>query len=156
VVKQPVSSRRARSLIIDRMRRIRQIKHNTRVRLSSPPIINPPSRKLLFEINTAIEMQAPIRIDIDIQGAEIRRGVDEPDVAGLHEVIGDDDVFLVRRDLDVVRADGGLRHGRIVETLDGGEIADVEGGDVVGGREGEVCEGTVLGDVGTGGKVSYG
>jgi hypothetical protein len=135
------------------MRRIRQIKHNTRVRLSTPPIINPASRKLLLEINAAIEVQTPIRIDIDIQGAEIRRGVDEPDVAGLHEVIGDDDVFLVRRDLDVVRADGGLGYSGVVETLDGGEIADVEGGDVVGGREGEVGEGPVLGDVGTGGEV---
>jgi hypothetical protein len=132
------------------MRRIRQIKHNTGVRLGSPTIINPTSGKLLFKINTAIEMQATIRIDIDIQRAEISRGVDEPDIAGLHKVIGNNDVFLVRRDLNVVRADCGLGHRRVIETPDVVEIMDVEGGDVVGGRECEVCEFPVLGDVGTG------
>jgi hypothetical protein len=101
------------------------------MRLSTPPIINPASRKLLLEINTAVEMQTPIVLNIDIKCTEISRGINKPDVAGLHEVIGDHDVFLVWRDLDVVRADGGLGDGWVVETFDVIEVADVEGGDVV-------------------------
>jgi hypothetical protein len=57
-------------------------------------------------------------------------------------------VALVRRDLDVVRADGRLDLVWVVEPLDVVEVADVEGCDVVGGREGQVDEAAVLGDVG--------
>ena len=137
------------------MRRIRQIKHNTGVRLGPSTIINPTPGKLLLKINTAIEMQTAIRIDINIQRAVISRCVDEPNIAGLNKVICDNDVLLIWCDLDVVRSDSWLSNGRIIETLDVGEVADVEGGDVVVCSECEICEFPVLSDVGAGREVSY-
>jgi hypothetical protein len=59
-------------------------------------------------------------------------------------------VLLVRRDLDVVRADGRLVLVRVVEALDVVQVADVERCDVVGGCQGQVDEAAVLGDVGAG------
>jgi hypothetical protein len=62
-------------------------------------------------------MQTPIGIDVNIQGLEVRRCVDETDVASLDEVIRDNDVLLVGRDLDVVRPDGGLDCSWVVRRL---------------------------------------
>jgi len=113
------------------------------MRLRTPTV-----RKLLREINSPIKMQTPIGIDVNIQGLEVRRCVDETDVASLDEVIRDNDVLLVGRDLDVVRPDGGLDCSRVVETLDVAEVGNFEGSDVVVGCEGEVGEAAVFGDVG--------
>lgn len=104
--------------------------------------------KLAAEVDAAVEAQAAVVEDVDVQRVEISRGVDEADLAGLHEVVGDGDVLLVGGDLDVVRADGGLVLVGVIEALDVVEVADVEGGDVVGGRQGEVDVFAVLGDVG--------
>lgn len=93
-------------------------------------------RKLRLKINCAVESQPSIWQDINIQGLVIGRGIDESDLAGLHEVIGYDDVFLVGRYFDVMGADGGLDFVGVVKALDGVEVADVEGGDVVGGGKG--------------------
>jgi hypothetical protein len=121
------------------------------MRFSPSAIIDPAPRKLLLKINRAIEMQTSIRVDINIQRAIISWCVDESDVTGLHKVIGDNDVFLIRDDLDVVWSNGWLCDGGVVETLDVGEVADIKGGDVIVCCEGEVCEFSVLGDVGAGG-----
>jgi hypothetical protein len=120
------------------------------VRLRATTIIDPSPRKLLLEINTAIKMQTTIWIDVNVQRSVIGRGVDQSDGAGLHEVIGYNNVLLVWRDLDVVRADCRLSDGRIIETLYIREIRDVEGSDVVICREGEVGESSILCDVGAG------
>lgn len=55
---------------------------------------------------------------------------------------------LVGSDLDVVRADGRLVLVGVVQTLDVLQVADVEGGNVVGGRQGEVGEAAILRNVG--------
>lgn len=90
-------------------------------------------RKLAAEVDAAVKAEAAVIVNVDVQGVEVGRGVDEADLAGLHEVVGDSDVLLVGGYLDVVRADGGLVLVRVVEALDVVEVADVQGGDVVGG-----------------------
>lgn len=128
------------ALIIIRLRRIRQIKNNSRMRLSTPSI-----SKLLRKINSTIKRQGPIRKNINIQSLEISRCINESNISCLHEIIGDNYVFLVGRYFDVVRSDCGLDFVRVVETLDVREIGDVEGGDVVCCCEGEVGVFSVLG-----------
>lgn len=117
--------------------------------LRTPAIINPASGELLHKINGPVEMQTSIGIDINIQRPIISGSVDQANIAGLHEVIGDNDVFLVRSDLDVVRPDGWLNSVGIIEAFDVVEITDVERGDMVVCREGEVSIFTILCDVGT-------
>jgi len=131
-------------LVIDRVRRIRQIEHDAGVRLGTSPGLS----KLLLEINRAVEVQASIRVDIDVQRFVISWGVDDADISSLHKVISDNYVFLIWGYFDVVRTDGGLHGVGVVETLDVVEIGDVEGGDVVCGGEGEVGELSVLCQVG--------
>lgn len=115
-------------LVVQRVLRISQIKHNNRVRLGTTTV-----RKLAAEVDAAVKAEAAVIVNVDVQGVEVGRGVDEADLAGLHEVVGDSDVLLVGGYLDVVRADGGLVLVRVVEALDVVEVADVQGGDVVGG-----------------------
>lgn len=71
-----------------------------------------------FKIDAAVEMKASVGVDVNIQRLEISWCVDESDIACLDKVIGDDDVFLVGRDLDIMWADGGLNLIWVVETLD--------------------------------------
>lgn len=85
------------------------------------------------EIDGAAEMQTSIGVEVDVERFEVGGGVDDADVARLDEVIGHDEVFLVRGDFDVVRADGGLDFVGVVEAFDVGEVGDVERGDVVCG-----------------------
>lgn len=59
-------------------------------------------------------------------------------------------MLLVRSNLDVVRSDGGLVLIGVVKALDIVQVADVEGGDVVGRGEGQVEEAAILADVGAG------
>lgn len=107
-------------------------------------------RKLAAEVDAAVEAQAAVVFNVDVQGVEVGRGVDEADLAGLHEVVGDSDVLLVGGHLDVVGADGGLVLIGVVEALDVVEVADVQGRDVVGGRQGQVNVFAVLGDISAG------
>ena len=88
------------------------------MRLGSPTIVDSSPAKLLREINSAIEVQAAIRIDVNIQRFEIGRCVDQSDVPSLHEVVSYHDVFLVRCDFDVMWADGRLHGVWIIETFD--------------------------------------
>ena len=68
-------------------------------------------------------------------------------VAGLYEVAGHEQVLAVGRDLDVVRADDGLRLLGVVEALDVVEVRDVERRHVVAKREREVGQPAVGRDV---------
>lgn len=103
------------------------------------------------EVNGAVEAQGAVVLDVDVEGLEVSGGVDDADLAGLDEVVGDDKVLLVGGDLEVVGADGGLDGVGVVETLDVVEVRDVEGGDVVGGGQGEVGEASVGGQIGVDG-----
>ena len=134
------------SLIVLRVLGVGQVKDNGRVRLRTAAI-----REFLLEVNAAVEAHAAVLVEVDVQGLEIRRGVDDADLARLDEVVGDDEVLLVGSDLDVVGTDGGLVLIGVVQTLDVRQVADVESGNVVGGGEGEVEEAAVLGDIRAGG-----
>lgn len=115
----------------------------------------PALRKITLEINSPIKVQASIRIDINIQSLEISRGVDQPNIPSLDEVISDNDVFLIWCYFDIVRSDGWLNGIGVVESFDVVEIGDVERGDVVCGCEGEVGEFSVLGEVGAVGMLVW-
>jgi hypothetical protein len=114
------------------------------VRLSTATV-----RELLAEVDSPVEVQATIIIDINVQRLEVSRGIDDADLAGLNKVIGDYQMLLVRSDLDVVGTHGGLVLVGVIQALDIVQIGDVQGGDVVGGCKGQVEETTVLTDVGT-------
>lgn len=108
------------------MRRVRQIENHCGVRFRAAAV-----RIRARKVNASIKVQGPIWIDIDIQRLEIRRSVDETDIARLNEIICDDDMFLIRSDFDVMRADGRLDFVGIVEAFDVVEVGNVERGDVI-------------------------
>ena len=120
-----------------------QIVDGARVRLRTTSV-----RKVLREVDAAIEVQATIVIDIDVQRAVIRGRVDQPDLARLEEVISDDEMLLVGGEFQEMGADGVLDLLGVVETDGVVEVGDVEGGDVVAGGVGEVGEAGVVRDVG--------
>ena len=130
-------------LIVQRLRGIRQIEHDARVGLGAAAV-----GKLLAKVDGPVEVQAAVIEDVDVERLEVGRRVDDSDLARLHKVVGDEQVLLVGGNLDVVRADGRLVLVGVVQTLDVLQVADVEGGDVVGGRQGEVGEAAVLRKVG--------
>lgn len=129
-------------LVVNRLGRIREVKHHTRMRLRASTI-----SELLREVDRTIEVQATISIDINIQGFEISWRIDQTNLASLHEVVSDYDVFLIRRDFDIMRSDSWLDGGWIVEALDVGQVANVKRGDMVSGCKCEVRVFPVLGYV---------
>lgn len=106
--------------------------------------------KLLAKVDSTVEVQATVIVDIDVQRLEVGRSVDNTDLASLDKVVGDNEVLLVRSDLDVVRAHSGLVVVGVIQTLDVAQVADIEGGNVVGGGESQVEEAAILADVGAG------
>lgn len=100
------------------------------------------------KVNSSVEMQTSILVNINIQRLEISRCIQDSDISSLDKVIGDDDVFLIWGNLDVVRTDGWLSFVGVVETLDVVKVRDVEGSDMVCSCEGKVSEFAVFGDVG--------
>lgn len=132
-------------LVVKRVLGISQIKDDTGVRLGTTTV-----GELLAKVDSPVEAQATVIVDVDVKRFEISRGIDDTNLAGLNKVVGNHDVLLVGSNLDVVGSDGGLVLIRVVQTLDVVQVADVEGGDVVGGGEGQVEEASVLADVGTG------
>lgn len=117
-------------LVVIRLRRIGQVENDRRMGLG-PATVGERAR----EIDRAVEVERAVGIDVDVKSFEVSRRVDEPDVARLHKVVGDDNVFLVRSDFDVVGANGRLDFVRVVQALDVVEVGDVERRDVVGRRE---------------------
>ena len=91
--------------------------------------------ELPSEVDGAVEAERTIVVDVNVQRLEVCRSIDDTDVAGLHEVIGDDDMLLVGSDLDIVGSNSRLVFVGVVETLDVVQVGDVEGSDVVGGGE---------------------
>jgi hypothetical protein len=94
--------------------------------------------KLPGKVDGAVEAQGTVGKDVNVESLEISWGVDDANVTSLNKVISDDNVLLIRSDLDVVRAEGGLSLVGVVKTDDIVEVADVESGDVVTEGEGEV------------------
>lgn len=111
--------------------------------------------ELLAEINRPVETQAAIVVEVNVQRLEVSRGVDYSNISGLNKVVGDDKVLLVRRDLDIVRANSGLVFVGVVQALDVVQVTNVEGSNVIGGGQREIEETTVLGDIGAVIIVSY-
>lgn len=79
----PATSPRSCS-VVDRMIRIRQIKDNRRMWLRATAV-----GKLLGKVDRAVEAQTAVVVEVDVQRLEVSRGVDDTDLAGLDEVIGD-------------------------------------------------------------------
>jgi hypothetical protein len=123
---------------------VRQVKDDTGVWLGASI-----SRELSREIYCSVEVQASIIVDINVQCFEISRSVDQSDVTCLDEVVGNNNVLLVRCDLDVMGTDSGLDYIGVIKSLDIVEIGDVQSSDVVRSCKGQVDEVSVLGDIGT-------
>ena len=132
------------SLVVKRVLRVSEIKDNTGVRLSSTTV-----GKLLAEVNGSVERKTSILLEIDVKSLKVSRGVDDTNLAGLHEVIGDNQVLLIGSDLNIVGADGGLVLIGVIKALNVVQVADVKGSNVVGGRQSGVEVLAVLTDVGT-------
>jgi len=124
------SNRGLNRLVVDRLLRISKVEDDSGVRLRATAV-----GKLLGEVDGAVEAERAIIVNVNVQRLEVSRSVDDANVAGLHEVIGDHYVLLVRSDLDVVRTNGRLVLIGVVKTFDVVQVGDIEGSDVVGGGE---------------------
>jgi hypothetical protein len=133
------------SLVVERVLGVSEVKDNTGVRLGSPAV-----GKLLVEVNSAVERKASILLEINVKSLEVSWGIDDTNLASLDEVISDNQVLLVRSDLDVMGSDGGLVLIGVIETLDVVQVTNVKGGDMVGGGQGSVEVLAILADVGAG------
>jgi hypothetical protein len=112
-----------------------------------------PLRKLAQEIDAPVEAQAAILVDVNPLRLEVRWRVHDSDLSRLHEVIRDQQVLLVRADLDIMRSHDALVLIRVIEALDIVQVGNVERCDVVAERERKVCELTIVGDVGVDGEI---
>ena len=128
----PTSNRGLNRLVVDRLLGVSEVENDSGVRLRATAV-----GKLLGEVDGAVEAERAIIVNVNVQRLEVSRSVDDANVAGLHEVVGDDDVLLVGSDLDVVGPNGGLILIRVVEALDVVRVGDIEGSNVVGGGEGD-------------------
>jgi len=103
--------------------------------------------EILVNIDGAVEAKSTVGEDINPLSPEVSRGVDDADVSGLDEVVGDEKVLSVRCDLDVVRSNDALILIGVVETLGAGEVGDIKSRNVVGKGDSEVSELAILGDI---------
>lgn len=94
-------------------------------------------------------MKASIIVDVNVQCLEISRGIDQTNSPSLNEVICHNDVLLVGCNLGVMWADRWLILVWVVKALYVVEIGNIERGDVVCCRKGEVDEFSILSDVRT-------
>ena len=56
--------------------------------------------KVLREVDASIEVEGAIGVDVNVQGSEVNRSVDQSNIACLEEVVCDDYVLLVWGDLE--------------------------------------------------------
>jgi hypothetical protein len=108
------------NLVVERILRISKIKDHTRVRLSTTTV-----GELLGEVNRAVERKTAVFVEVDIERLEVSRGVDDTNIASLDEIVGDDQVLLVRCDLEIVRSNGRLVLIGVIQALDVAEITDI-------------------------------
>src|SRR5690242_12008848 len=104
-------------------------------------------RKLGREVNATVEAQAAIRKNINPLGFEIGRGVHDTNFARLNKVVSDQQVLLVRADLDVVGPDDALVFIGVIETLNIVEVRDIERSNMVADCKRKVGELAVIGYV---------
>jgi hypothetical protein len=136
---------------------VSKVEDDSRVRLSTTTVASVTALgEGLLEVNTPVEAQGTIWKDVNPLSLEIGWGVDNANLASLDEVIGDEEVLLVGRDLDVVRTGDTLVFIRVIETLDVVEVRDVERSDVVAESKSEVGPLAVIRDVRVDGKVVAG
>lgn len=126
-------------LVVQRVLWVCEIENHSRVWLTAAAVL-----EFLAEIDRTVEGNTAIIIDVDVLCFEIGWNVDNTDLPRLHEVIGDDDVLLIRRHLNVVRANDGMHLVGIIETLDVVEVANVQSSDMVGRGEGHIQELAIL------------
>lgn len=106
-------------------------------------------RKLLAEIDRTVEVKTAVVVDVYVLRMEISWGVDYTNLTGLHEVVGDSDVLLVRSDFDVMRANEGLDLIRVIQALDVVQIANIQSGNVVSRSQSQVQELAIAGEIRT-------
>lgn len=123
----PVSVPSKWRLVVQRVLWVCEIENHSRVRFTAATVL-----EFLAEIDRTVEGNTAIVVDVDVLCLEICWNVDNTDLTCLHKVIGDDDVLLIRSDLNVVRANYGMDLIGIIEALDVAEVANVQSGNVVG------------------------
>lgn len=129
-------------LIVLRILGVCEIEDHSRVWLTAATVL-----KFLSEVNGTVEGNTAIVVDVDVLGLEVGWDIDNTDLTSLHEVIGDDNVLLVRSDLNVVRALDRVVLIGVIETLDVVEVANVQSGNVVGRGERDIQELAVLSEI---------
>jgi len=103
-------------------------------------------RKFLRKVNAAVEVEGTIRADVDPQGFVVTGSIDDRDVAWLDEVVGDEQILLVRRQLHVVRSNSWLVLIRVIKSFDVVQVADVESSNVIRSPERGELRTTALGN----------
>lgn len=74
-----------RCLVVLGVLGVGQVKDDGRVRLGAAAV-----RKLAREVDAAVEAEAAVVEDVNVQGLEVGGRVDDADVARLHKVVGHD------------------------------------------------------------------
>lgn len=115
------------------MRRIRQIKNHDGMRLCAASIRIQSCKINGTDITYRHNTQGSVGIGLNDYRPGILRGVNGIDIAHLEEVVDYDDMFLIRGNFDVVRADDGLSFVGVVEALDITKVRDIKSGDMVRG-----------------------
>ena len=131
------------SLVVVRVIWVRKVENNRRVRAAATAFL-----KRSDEVDGAIERQATVVIDINVESLVISWDVDDTDVSALNKVVGDKEMLLIRSKLDVVWTDCWLLFIWVVKALDVLEVTDVQSGNVVGLTECDVEIFAILADVG--------
>ena len=55
--------------------------------------------ELALEVDAAVEVQTPVRCDVDVESLVVGRGIDNANISSLHEIVRHDNVFLIRSHL---------------------------------------------------------
>lgn len=124
------ASARISSLVVLGILGIGKVKDDGRVRLSSSPVA-----VLLIEVDGAVEVERAVLLNIDPLRLEVGGRIDDGDGTRLQEIVGDQEMLLIWSDLDVVWSDNALALVGVVETFDVVEVGDIQGRNVIRGRQ---------------------
>jgi hypothetical protein len=115
-----------KSLVVEWVGWVSQVKDDGRVRSTSSTV-----GEWSGEVNGPVEVKGSIRVDVNVLDLVVRGSVDQTNLLLLKEVISDDNVLLIRSNLDVMRADDWLLGVRVIKALRGAQVRDVESEHVV-------------------------
>ena len=90
--------------------------------------------KVLREIDATIEVQAAVRIDINVKSPVVSRSIDKADVSCLKEVVCDNEMLLIRGDFEKVGPNTILNFIGIIEALRVVDVGNIKRRDVVPSR----------------------